>query len=94
MDKCKHDDCFTCPYADCISDRKAEPKKRGRKKLDPEELRQRRNARARHYHETHKEEHRAYMRKYYAEHKEAWRTREKRYRMMKALRGDENDSCG
>lgn len=37
--KCNHDNCFTCPYPDCISNVEVEPerKKKGRKKLPPEE---------------------------------------------------------
>lgn len=43
--KCEHDDCYTCPYKDCISDVEVEPerKKRGRKKLPPEEKARRRS---------------------------------------------------
>lgn len=44
--KCEHNDCFTCPYDDCISNVEVEPdrKKPGRKKLTPEEKAQRKEA--------------------------------------------------
>lgn len=47
--KCTHDNCYTCPYSDCISDVEVEPerKKRGRKRLPPEE-KARRKSIARH----------------------------------------------
>lgn len=59
---CLHDDCFTCPYPDCIS--KTEPKKRkcGRKKFPPEERMKRRRLRNKVYYEKHREErHEKYM---------------------------------
>ena len=55
--ECTHNDCFTCPYEDCISDVEVEPdrKKRGRKKLPPEERLRRKHLRHQKYYETHKE---------------------------------------
>jgi len=61
---CEHDNCFTCPYPDCIS--KTEPKKRkkGRKKLPPEERQKRRRLRNKIYYAKHREErHEEYMQK-------------------------------
>lgn len=37
LNKCMHDDCFTCPYPDCISNTEPVKHKPGRKKLSPEE---------------------------------------------------------
>lgn len=53
--KCEHNDCFTCPYGDCISDVEVEPerKKRGRKKLPPEEKAKRKALRNHLYYEKH-----------------------------------------
>lgn len=46
--KCEHNNCLTCPYPDCISDVEVEPerKKRGRKKLSPEEKKRRKRVRS------------------------------------------------
>lgn len=46
--KCTHNDCFTCPYGDCISKVEVEPerKKRGRKKLSKEERLRRKRLRS------------------------------------------------
>lgn len=42
MIKCKHDDCFTCPYPDCIAEKAArEEKSRNRRKLTPDEIKRR-----------------------------------------------------
>lgn len=35
--KCRHDDCFTCPYEDCISDKAKKGDKKSRRILTPEE---------------------------------------------------------
>ncbi len=58
--KCEHNDCFTCPYKDCISSVEVEPerKKRGRKKLPPEERQRRRRARSLEYYYNHPEKYR------------------------------------
>ncbi len=53
--KCEHDNCLTCPYPDCISE-KGPRKKPGRKALPPE------------IKQAHRK---AYCKKYYAEHREA-----------------------
>lgn len=55
MEKCTHDDCFTCPYQDCISEVEVEPerKKKGRKKLPEEERKRRKKLRQHAYYESH-----------------------------------------
>jgi len=62
---CNHDDCFTCPYPDCVHDAKAR-----RPKLTPEERKERRKAYLRRYYMEHKENlaeeaHKRYLRKKY-----------------------------
>lgn len=44
--KCTHNNCFTCPYKDCISNVEIDPerKKPGRKRLTPEQREQRKAA--------------------------------------------------
>lgn len=44
--KCTHNNCFTCPYKDCISNVEVDPKRKkpGRKRLTPEEREQRKAA--------------------------------------------------
>lgn len=76
--KCTHEDCFTCPYDDCISDKSPVSKKRGRKKLPPEVVRQHRLAYQRKYNKEHKEKLAAQMKKYYQEHKEYYKSRRKK----------------
>lgn len=64
--KCTHNDCFTCPYEDCISDVEVEEcrKKRGRKPLSLEEKKKRRKQYNAAYNKKHKKEnHERYMRK-------------------------------
>ncbi len=76
MQNCGHDDCFTCPYKDCIikeTDIRLDeidnyeikiPRKCGRKPLDPEERRRRRNEYSKRYYEQHKEACKKRMREY------------------------------
>ena len=70
---CEHDDCYTCPYADCIASQESEvnkqKKKRGRKPMDPEEKRKKRSAYGKEYYKKHKEHLKDYMNNYYREHK-------------------------
>jgi hypothetical protein len=86
---CEHDDCFTCPYKDCIKN--TEPKvdkvkkKPGRKKKNPEEVRQHRLEWQRKYNAEHKDKIYAYMKEYYKEHKAEYRAREKKNRMKRSL---------
>ena len=69
MNKCGHDDCFTCPFPDCIIDdacekggkrEKKEPVKHtwkcGRKPLDPSEKAERKRIASRKHYYAHKEE--------------------------------------
>lgn len=41
MSNCHHNDCFTCPYKDCISDSGPKSQPKPRRKLSPEELKMR-----------------------------------------------------
>lgn len=62
---CEHDDCFTCPYPDCISSRDPKKRKAGRKRLDPEEKKRRiREAQKRFYYK-HREKINEYQRQHY-----------------------------
>ena len=64
--RCGHDDCYSCPYKDCISDVEVEPerKKKGRKKLPPEEKKRREKIAAHAYYVQRKEKwHNIYMQK-------------------------------
>lgn len=65
---CEHDNCYTCPYPDCISGKgpKEKPvkKKPGRKKLPREELLEHHRQYARQYYNAHKEKYREYYMKY------------------------------
>lgn len=72
--KCKHDDCFTCPYPDCIVGsgmaytdpvklEASRQKRCGRKPLSPEEKARRKQEYNRLYNQTHREE----LRKKYLE---------------------------
>ena len=61
--RCNHNDCFTCPYSDCISNYEPAntPKKKcGRKRLPPEVIREHRIQYQRKYNAAHKAEHAAY----------------------------------
>lgn len=61
---CLHDDCFTCPYPDCISSKEPKKHKPGRKRLAPEEQKRRRREAQKKYSEANREainrKHRAY----------------------------------
>ena len=62
--KCTHDDCFTCPFEDCISQYGNTRSKRGRKSLSVEEKAKRRRAYNKTYNKKHREQnHERYMRK-------------------------------
>lgn len=62
--KCRHDDCFTCPYPDCVIGARDAV-------VDPEKLKERREKRReydRRYYQEHKKElsamrHKAYLRR-------------------------------
>ena len=64
--KCNHNDCFTCPYDDCISDVEvtAERSKKGRKALPIEEKKKRRRLYNATYNKKHKKDnHDRYIKK-------------------------------
>lgn len=71
--KCQFEDCFACPYDDCIlSDTAPTGAKRGRKPLPPEERKAHRRAYQREYYQKHKEElkakaHKRYLRSTYGQ---------------------------
>jgi hypothetical protein len=60
MNRCMHNDCFTCPYKDCISNKEPEgypfAEVKRRKKLTPEEKRLKNNLRQRLYYQKKKRE--------------------------------------
>lgn len=63
--KCGHDDCFTCPYLDCILDdnkrpKKIPPKVKGRKRTEEEKKA---------IHQKWVDEHKEYLREYHREYK-------------------------
>ena len=41
MMRCKHNDCFTCPYTDCISDTAPKGARKKRQKITKEEAKRR-----------------------------------------------------
>ena len=51
LNSCLHDDCFTCPYPDCISNKDPKSKKGGRKTVSEEEKRRRRREAWNRYHD-------------------------------------------
>ena len=69
--KCTHNDCFSCPYDDCISD--VAPKGSGgkRKKLSPQEVKM-------HRQETNKKYYSKNQTKYSQIHREYYRKRKER----------------
>ena len=77
---CGHDNCFTCPYEDCISDVEVEQerKKRGRKPLSPEEKKKRVAARNHDYYLRNTDKrHRNYMEKSEGKVKRRYRSKSK-----------------
>lgn len=66
MLKCTHNDCYTCPYADCISDRAPKSAKRSRRKLSPEELKRHKAESWKKYYNKKRDEIQAAHRDYYA----------------------------
>ena len=65
---CKPDDCDNCPYPDCIGTFVTK-KTPGRKKMNPEVVRQRRLAYQRVYYLEHKEKQQEWAREYYIKNK-------------------------
>ena len=73
LNRCMHDNCFTCPYRDCISNREPPGSPFGRTeriKLSPEEKRQRKRERQRKYDMLHQAERAAKAREIYKRKKE------------------------
>jgi len=64
--RCNHNDCFTCPYPDCIADAPAVSE---RARLTEEERILHRRANQKRWYDNHKEERKAYQRKKYLERK-------------------------
>lgn len=83
--KCEHDDCFTCPYPDCISKKgnidNTKKRKPGRKKLPPEVKRQNRIRQSQDYYNNHKEQRKIYQHDYYAKNQEEIKQRQKEKRL-------------
>ena len=68
LNRCMHDNCFTCPYPDCISNREPPGSPFGkteRIKLSPEERKMRKRERQRRYDKLHKTERAAKAREAY-----------------------------
>lgn len=61
--RCEHGDCFTCPYSDCISDKAKVKGKPGRKKMDPEVVRQHRLAYQKEYYKNNPDKYKQYYSK-------------------------------
>ena len=80
--KCKQEDCFKCPYEDCILDEGERPTKQ----RDYAEYQ-------REYYQQHKEERIAYQQKYYEAHREEIikRSRERRAADVEAARAKERE---
>ncbi len=62
---CLHDDCFTCPYVDCVSEKG--PRKK--KSIPVAAKRQHKVEYDKKYYQAHKEQKRAYAKKRYEERK-------------------------
>ena len=67
--KCTHNDCFTCPYPDCISDKDPVKKKRGRKRLPPEVKKRHRREQQKKYLDKHRKQINERQREYYKQRK-------------------------
>ena len=81
---CTHNDCFTCPYEDCIKTVEVgTDAKRGRKPLDPEERKKRRRA----YNAKYRATHPTYFHDHYLEKTEGKVKRRYRRRNEKTQQG-------
>lgn len=68
LNRCMHDDCFTCPYRDCISNKEPPGSPFGRttrEKLSPEEKKLRKRERQRIYDKKHQTQRAAAAREAY-----------------------------
>ena len=70
MIKCKHDDCFTCPYPDCISDIAPKGTRKKRQKLTKEEAKRRKSEYNKKYYRKNDARISELHRKYYKDKKE------------------------
>ena len=82
---CQHNDCFTCPYKDCISekDNSGEKKRPGRKKMNPEVVRQNRLRYQREYYQQHRDKLNEINKQYYRDHADELREKQREYRSRK-----------
>jgi len=69
MSRCTHNDCFTCPYKDCISETGPKGTGQRRKKLSSEEVRKHKAETNKRYYYKNREKISALHRKYYQEKK-------------------------
>ena len=67
--KCTHNDCFTCPYKDCISNKDPVRKKRGRPCIPLEEKKRHKKERQRKYIDKNRERINQKQRENYRKHK-------------------------
>lgn len=84
--KCEHDNCLTCPYPDCISEKGPADrvkKKPGRKKMDPEEKRQNKKRWMQEYYIANKERFHKRSQQYYQENADKIREQQRKYRNEK-----------
>ena len=74
--KCEHDDCFTCPYDDCIKGQGSIVKTKKKPYAQwSEEAKQRARENMKRYYYSHLGERKAYSKKYYQEHKEEYKAK-------------------
>ena len=69
MYRCNHNDCFSCPYDDCISDTSPKGSVSKRKKLSKDEAKLRRKENNKRYYYKNREKISELHRKYYQEQK-------------------------
>lgn len=69
--RCTHDDCFTCPYPDCVMDSTPRGSARKRSKLSPTERKIRKSIANKKYYEKNQSRFQALHREYYRKKKEA-----------------------
>jgi hypothetical protein len=69
LNKCMHNDCFTCPYPDCISNTDPQKHKPGRKRKDPAEKARLHREKQRKWYAEHRDEVKERMSRYYHDHK-------------------------
>lgn len=70
MQTCSHNDCFTCPYPDCICDKVKKGDKRIRGKLTPDEKRRHKQETNKKYYNKNRAQISEWKREYYKKKKE------------------------